>query len=322
MSMGKVSIIMATYKTNKDYLNESINSILNQTYQNFEFVIICDGDEKEYNYIKKTYKDKRIRLFLNKENRGLAFSLNKAINFSTGKYIARMDSDDISNKTRIEKQLLFLLDNNLDICGTNAIRFGEENKRKFTFFYNEDEIKIQLLYRATLIHPTVLGKKEVFENYNYNEKFKYSQDFELWNRIKKNYRIGILPKHLFKLRIHKKQVTQDKKQQLEIYVKEIIKSNANTFAPNDKAIFRCLWLLSGRETINYTNSKELNDLIDYFIDKNKIIKQYNEYTLKRVLYNRFFELNIKNRILPSNYSILKKEAILINFIDLIKHIIS
>ena len=177
--MKKVSVIMSTYKTETNILTESIESILNQTYKNIEFVIICDGDKEEYEYIK-SINDNRIKVILNDTNKGLPYSLNLAIKNSTGDYIARMDSDDIAIKDRLEKQVDFLERNkDIGLCGTEALLFGTKKGKKRVFLKNSKEVKVQLLYKATLIHPTVMARREVYEKFQYNEQFVCAQDFEL-----------------------------------------------------------------------------------------------------------------------------------------------
>ena len=166
----KVSVIMATNNTPKEFLDASIESILAQTYKNIELIIICDGSKIEYHYINTKYNDSRIKTFLNKENMGLPYSLNKAISKCSGDYIARMDSDDVSMPDRLEKELAFLKKKDVDICGTAAYYIGEKKGKKKLFFNSEDDQKIQLLFRSVLIHPTVFAKETFFKKTHYNEK--------------------------------------------------------------------------------------------------------------------------------------------------------
>jgi len=115
----KVSIVMSVYNAQK-YLDEAIESILNQTYSNFEFIIINDGSTDKSLEIIENYakKDSRI-IVINRENKGLIYSLNEGIRKANGKYIARMDADDISLPQRLEKQVEFMEKNkNIGICGT------------------------------------------------------------------------------------------------------------------------------------------------------------------------------------------------------------
>ncbi len=317
--MKKISIIMATYKTDKEIIAKSINSILNQTYSNIEFIIVCDGDKEEYEYLKKKYNDEKIIFLLNEENMGLPYSLNKAINISTGDYIARMDSDDISLPNRLELQIKFLEKNsNIDICSSYAKTFGKENSKLKLFFKNNEELKIQLLYRSIFIHPAVFGKREVFENFKYNVEYKRAQDYELWSRIVEKYNVGLIPKILLNYRVHKK--FSDSKNPVSVeYTKKIIENNCKKITGKyDDKIYNCLAIFGGIQKFTKENHEKVNNDIDYILANNK---KYNQKVLKKVLYNRFFELMIKNKIFPKNFSELKKCFKLYNLRDIIFKII-
>ena len=173
-----VSVIMPTYNTPEEYLKKSIESILNQSYSNIEFIIICDGcieDEK----IIENYKDNRIKIIRHTKNEGIAKSLNKAIDIAKGKYIARMDSDDISLKNRIKMQVQYMEKNkNIMVCGMDAKCIGETKRIKSTYNIRPQEVEIQLLYMNCMIHPTVMLRKSFLDenNIRYNEDFQCSQD--------------------------------------------------------------------------------------------------------------------------------------------------
>ena len=314
MENKKVSIIMSTYNTPEEFLKKSIDSILNQTYSNIEFIIVCDGNREEYEKIKKI-NDNRIKVLLNDNNRGLPYSLNFAIENSTGDYIARMDSDDIAINDRIQKQVEFLEKNeNIGLCSTGAILFGERNgKKREPYFRDIDYIRIQLLFKSILLHPSIMAKREVFEKFKYNEKFKYAQDFELWSRISEIYDIAILPIIGLKYRIHNKQVSIDKKKEQVEFAKEIIKNNARKITGEfDEKIYKTLCVLGGKEEIEKVEYKELSDNIDYIISKNI---NYDKKKLKKVLYNKYFEMIISNKVFPFKLSSIKKCIKLYNLID-------
>jgi glycosyltransferase involved in cell wall biosynthesis len=183
----EISVVMSVYNGEK-YLKESIESILNQTYENFEFLIIDDGSTDNSKEILKSYEsqDRRIKLFFREENRGLTKNLNFLINNSRGKYIARMDADDVSFKDRFEKQINFFSHNlEIDILGTFAIDIDEYGNiiRTRTVPINDKEIKKMILKLSPLIHPTVMFKKNALEKISfYNEKFLTSQDLDMWYR--------------------------------------------------------------------------------------------------------------------------------------------
>lgn len=199
---------MAVYNAEK-YLKEAIESILNQTYEDFEFIIINDCSiDSSYKILKKySENDKRIRLINNNENLGLTKNLNNALKISKGKYIARMDADDISELNRFEEQIKFLEKNiGVDIVGTFSNDINEdgnitgERKNPVT----HDEILSLLPKVNPIAHPTVMMRKKSIEKINgYNEEFKKCQDYELWFRaISNGLKCYNIPKFLFKYRMN------------------------------------------------------------------------------------------------------------------------
>lgn len=313
----KVSIIMATHETPKNYLNASIKSILNQNYSNIEFIVVCDGVEEEYEYILANYKDKRLKVLFNKQNKGLPFSLNRGIDESTGEYIARMDSDDISLPNRIEDELNFLKQRKLDLCGSAAYTFGDEYGMKKRLFASREDIKVWLLFMTTLVHPTVIGKSKVFKNNKYNTEFVCAQDFELWSRLVDKYSIGFLNKPLLDYRIHKKQASIAKGRIQYSMAKAVVEKNACKISGEyDEKVFKCLWLLGGRERITKSNYQEFSHLIDYVLRLNDEYKKYDRKAMKRIFCSRYFELSLKYKIFPHDYSSIKKILHLYNLRDL------
>lgn len=214
----KVSVIMPNFNTNKKYLKQSIDSILNQSYANFEFIIIDDCSVNDYEFISNMYKDKRIRLFKNEENLGVAKTLNKCLSLVNGDYIVRMDSDDISIKNRIKIQLNYLINNeNVDIVGSSIKYIGEKHIIR-RFPENNKDIKASLLFECPIVHPSVMIRTSTVKKYNlsYDENYK-SEDYELWTRCAINPNICFynLQSVLLKYRLHKNQVTKDLKEQIK-----------------------------------------------------------------------------------------------------------
>jgi len=201
-----ISVIMPVFNTNKNELEEAISSILNQTYKDFEFIIYDDGsniETKEYLKEIKT-KDNRIKLILNEKNNGLPYSLNACIREASGDYIARMDADDISEENRFEKQINFLEEHkDIDVVGCNAYFFDENGifgERNHSEYITEKDF----LFTCPLIHPTIIFRKQVFENdnlYSLSKTVVRVEDYELLMRLysqgKKLYNIQ---DKLFKIR--------------------------------------------------------------------------------------------------------------------------
>lgn len=180
MNLPKISVLMPVYNTKEEYLREAIESILNQTYDNFEFIIINDGSTNNAEEVILSYKDKRIRYFKQK-NKGVATTLNYGFNLAKCEYIARMDSDDISLPERFAKQVAFLEKNkNVAIIGSWHKEFPKTKISKMP-----KEIKILDLFRSNLVsHPTIMLRRKEFKKYNlhYNPNMS-CEDYELWTRV-------------------------------------------------------------------------------------------------------------------------------------------
>ena len=181
MRNPKVSVIMSVYKEPVEWLHESIDSILNQTFTDFEFIIICDNpsyDEGKVLLHSYKEKDNRIVIIENEQNIGLTKSLNKGLAIAKGEYIARMDADDISLPERFEKQVAYL-DNHpkIGVCGSAISFFGSKTGEK-TYPLSMDNI--WLFLESCFAHPTVMIRHGVLAGLTYNEECVVSQDYNLW----------------------------------------------------------------------------------------------------------------------------------------------
>ena len=194
---------MSVYNGEK-YLSEAIESILIQTYKNFEFIIIDDGStDKSFEIIHHYQKQDNRIILISRENRGLIASLNEGIKKAQGKYIVRMDADDISVPTRFEVQVKFMEANSdIGISGSAVIRFGENIKTvTWKLLKNNEAIKSELLFSSTFAHPSVIMNKTMIFKYNlfYDNQFLHAEDFELWTRMAKVTQMANLSKPLLKL---------------------------------------------------------------------------------------------------------------------------
>lgn len=213
--MCKVSIVMSTYNENKEELTQSIESILNQTFKEFEFIIILDNPQnQEHIKILNEYvnKDIRIKFFINEENIGLAKTLNKGIEIAKCKYIARMDADDISLPERLEKQYNILENNkDIDIVSTNKINIdenGAELEKSGSLPTEDKEIKRILEKMSIIVHPSVMFRKDRIEQLGKYREFPASQDYDLWLRAcNENYKFYIIDEYLIKYRIRSNNIS-------------------------------------------------------------------------------------------------------------------
>ncbi len=212
-----ISVIMSAYNSEK-YIAEAIESILNQTFRNFEFIIFDDGSTDRTKQIIQKYAklDKRIIAIHNNKNigyKGFIKNLNKGIKIARGKYLARMDADDISLPKRLETQYQFLETNPTIFLVASSFFYinikGIVIGRKIIQTKSED-IKDKIVKSGLIVHPTVLFRND--GSAKYREKVFYCEDLDLWLRlISMNKNLAVLPSILLKYRIHETQIGISKK---------------------------------------------------------------------------------------------------------------
>lgn len=282
---------MSVYNSEK-WLSYSIDSILKQTYKNFEFVIINDGSTDNSKTILDEYskRDNRISV-IHQNNIGLTKSLIKAINLSKGEIIVRIDADDLSSKLRIEKQLIDLEKKKFDLIATNFLLI-DKNGKKIKFFdiqkKQEEILDIILGGNSFFPHSSVMFKKEIYLQLGgYNSFFIKSQDIDLWLRfLQKKFKVGVcnLNEPLSFIRNHDEQITHK----------------------NDDDIFTSISILNFYcRNLNKSEISDLN-LNDQLIiiDKIKKNKYYQSINLKnkiRFYKKNFFMWNFSNPLKVLQY---------------------
>ena len=225
--MPKVSVLMPVYKTNEKYLREAIESILNQTYKDFEFLILddCPSDSRES--VVKSYNDERIKYFKNEKNLGISGARNKLIDLSSGEYLAIFDHDDISLPTRFEKEVEYL-DNNPDV-GVVSCNYKTLLKQKESSLPNNNEdIKLGLMGGCVILHPASMIRKSVLTNNNirYEEEFSPDEDYMMWCRLIKYTKFHNIKEVLFNYRDHDQNTSHKQNTKMikvDILIKSIIK---------------------------------------------------------------------------------------------------
>jgi glycosyltransferase involved in cell wall biosynthesis len=201
MTTPAVSVIMSAYNE-ESYLAKAIDSILNQTFEDFEFIIINDGSTDGSGSIIQKYErqDSRIR-GLYQKNQGLIAALNSSIQVARGKYLARMDADDISLPTRLEKQFVYLEANpGVGVLGTWAkvVDYNGALKSIWRTPISSELIKWTLLFRTSLIHASVMMRPEVIESAGfYRPEALHVEDYDLWVRLGNATRFANIPEVLY-----------------------------------------------------------------------------------------------------------------------------
>lgn len=185
--MSKITVLMPVYNGEK-YLKEAIDSILKQTYEDYEFLIINDGSTDNTETIIKSYQDRRIVYYKNEQNKGLIYTLNKGLKLAKGEYIARMDADDISLPERFNKQMDFM-DTHLNICAccTNAVTINMVGKRISKKWWEKSSIPVEwlILFANPMMHPSMFIRKSFLDMHNflYDSKSYICEDYDLWTRF-------------------------------------------------------------------------------------------------------------------------------------------
>lgn len=229
----KISVIMSVYKETEKELKQSIDSILNQTIENFEFIIVIDYPLEKWriDYIKG-YSDDRIKIVINDENIGLPKSLNKALDLATGEYIARMDADDIAFPNRFEKQLEFLKETGYDMCGANIKCFNDENDLIDARYPKEaTNVKKLLFLKNCVPHPAYFAKSEVYKKLDGYSNIFSCEDYDFILRaVNAGFLIGNVQEILLKYRINLKSISRKNAGMQEIiaeYLRKFYKKNKN-----------------------------------------------------------------------------------------------
>ena len=282
--MSRISVIMSVHNGEK-YIEESVKSILNQTYKNYEFLIIDDAStDKTFQILKKfVKKNKKIKIFKNFKRLGLTKSLIKLIAKARGKFIARLDADDISLKNRLKIQKNWLTKSNSNaLIGSSAFKINENSEiiGKFNLEnLDHDKLIDKLLFKNYFLHSTVMFRKEFYEKSGgYNSKYIFAQDYDLWCKISKIGRIKNLDMNLVSLRIHPKSISiiNRKKQSLNAL------------------------LISCLNKLDNFNLKLSNDNMISKLSKIKKIKKH--FNVMCYLYSEFLPRKFSKNIFDLNFS--------------------
>ena len=209
----KVTVVIPVYNREK-YLGDAIDSILSQTFTDFELLVIDDGSTDRTKEVMQSYHDPRMRLVCNETNEGIPRTRNKGIQLARGEYLAFLDSDDWAYPERLVKQVAFL-DSHSDYVAVGAWiewmdeegRYLRRGKRKPVL---PDDIAAQRLFQQGIENSTSMARTVVLWEYGHREEYDVGEDFDLWARIAAKHKLATLPEVLLCRRIHAGQITQEK----------------------------------------------------------------------------------------------------------------
>lgn len=279
MNPIKVSVILSVYNEPIEWLKISIESVLGQTFKDFEFIIINDNpNNKDIKILLEEYsiRDSRIILINNNVNIGLTKSLNRGLEISKGKYIARMDADDISKSTRFEQQYNFLENNQNYIACGSCVRIINENTLSNKILKKplcNRQIKAYLFCESPIIHPTFFFRNH--KNIFYDPNYLYSQDFDFITKLAKVGKLYNFEEPLLQYRISVKQITSQKLTEQNLYSKNIKSKNIIEYISKKNP---SIVTLDNFENVKLAFKIVKKDLIR-FGSKDRVEKSYIFYSL-------------------------------------------
>lgn len=271
-----ISVIMSTYKEDERLLRESIESILNQTYKDFEYIIILDyPDNDVHKSVIEEYalKDDRIHFYINEKNMGLTDSLNRGLSLCHGEYIARMDADDISLPDRLERQMKYLEKNHYDLIGGITEMINENGSLLYSIKSvptDPKKINKALRYSQCIAHPTWLGKKEVFEKNAGYRHMPLCEDYDFTLRAVLNgFVISNLNEPVLKYRMTSNSISRSNLFEQYLYMSYITNEYKNNcIASVDKAYAYVQQHLNEKDSNKYLKANVIfNRMLQEMSDK-------------------------------------------------------
>ncbi|QDW27626.1 glycosyltransferase family 2 protein [Pedobacter sp. KBS0701] len=321
MGHPKITVFMAAYNQ-ADFIQQSINSVLTQSFSDFELIIVNDGSIDNTTTIVESFNDNRIRLVHNDGNKGLIYTRNRLLTLAQGEYIAILDGDDIAYQDRLKLQYNFLLANpEVVLCGGHAAIINEHGNKtgdKLRVPVN-NTVDLFMLFGNPFVNSTTMFKTSVFTELNGYQNYTISEDFDLFIRMAEKYKVANLDETLVDYRVHSNNTST---------------LNTNTRLANERKIISHMQKRIGLpyderrlnlhvELFNWTPVKEhLNDysfLFNEFKLANNISKRYDPKIFNQFLFNKWMDIlkfdqinslslkwYFKNEIFESDYFSFKK----------------
>ncbi|MBA4854077.1 glycosyltransferase [Emticicia sp. BO119] len=299
--MPVVSVLMPVYNAER-YLKEAINSILNQTFKDFELVILNDASGDSSKDIILSFKDTRIKYIENEQNKGLSFSRNRLLSEARADYIAWLDADDIAYPTRLEEEHRFLKEHTSFAMVASWARLIDAEDRptgNFIKSYIPNEyLSALLLFVNYFVQSSVLLKKSCLPEVHYRPEFPPTEDYDLWVRIAANYPVAILSKTLVDYRIHTANISSVQQQKSEKAVKlnhQIQLENLGIL-PSDEEV-NLHYNIAFRKAESLVFLQQTANWLQRISNQNKISKRFDTKALHYILAHRWIKVCTSNKSL-------------------------
>jgi len=279
------------------HLRAAMDSILSQTFVDYEFLVINDGSTDSTVEIVKSYNDPRIRIVHNGSNLGLIRTLNLGLREARGDYIVRMDCDDISVRERLAVQYEFMEARpEIGICGSWMTKFGEGPQRRvITYAEENEELRAGLLFEPAFSHPSVIMRKRVLRDNNlvYDENCQSVEDYELWTRLQNYTKFANVQRSLLKYRIHGSQISSSlsglQTEKTVCVQRKLLAGFSCEPTANELMAHR---VLGGRcARVNHVAKDTVVSWIRRLLDMNAKTGLYDEKALKKVMIKQWIRYN-------------------------------
>lgn len=296
-----LTVVMPVFNAEK-YLREAIDSVLNQTYKNFELIIINDGSTDRSVDVIRSYTDERIRFIDNVVNKGVAYSRNLGLKEAKGEFLTWTDSDDINLPDRFELQIQFMISNKeFGACGTWLSRFDEKKVHYIQKTYSDPSyIKAALVFRPHVPNATVMLRMAKIREYDvwYNNELPIAEDYDFILRCSQHFPITNLPKVLYKYRILETSIFGqfEAKEDESFAIHKIVYAEALkqfNIKPDEEELMRHRMLSSRKLFAGFLEYKECFNWLLYIKNRNKELKVFEPEMFRKILAERFLFISKK-----------------------------
>ena len=300
MNSPQLSIIMPAFNSGK-YIREAIFSVLNQTFHDFELIVINDGSTDNTREIIHSFTDDRIKYFENLRNMGIVFSRNKGLELVSGKFIGMVDSDDIIYPEKFQKQIDFLKNNpKYDMVGAWA-RFIDEDGNRLPGGWKlnapSNLIPSIMLFKNYFLQSAVVYRHECIKNFTFKEGFDILEDYLLWIEFLENHKAYNYKGFLLKYRIHNLGVTKDRAKERIEKEKKVFKIQLEKIGiiPNERELDLHMLIRDASLINDIAILNEIEVWLLKILHYNNLNQVYGETELKKVIYNRWLKSCYKAR---------------------------
>lgn len=286
-----LSVIIPVYNGAR-WLRPALDSVLNQRFdESLEVIVVDDGSTDGSAAIVDAMRRKHaaLKLLLNEHNHGIVRSLNRGLDAAQGRFIARMDADDICLPSRFARQLSFLQAGKADLCGTWFIEFGKGIPRAVRWPNTETALRASMLFQNSICHPSIMARREVFDCYRYRDEYRLAEDYDLFARAMTGSRIANVPEVLLRYRRHAQQATQAQRSPMEAVTRrirlEVLAAEGITTTEDERRLHNLV-----RAPHSLTN---IDDLLGIEAWLNRLYQLYDDTDAKRVIASQWVRACIR-----------------------------